>query len=46
MPPQKTEHGENNGMVRVTSQAEFSAGEDNGAAEYRVRKSSLIGYVP
>jgi hypothetical protein len=46
MPPQTTDNGEtNNGMRRVTSESEFSVAEDSSAAEYRVRKSSLIGYV-
>ena len=50
MPPQSDRENENGngGMRRVTSTSDMSVGSNDGdmsADEYRVKRSSLIGYV-
>jgi hypothetical protein len=51
MPPQsdrENENGNGAGMRRVTSTSDMSVGSNDGdmsADEYRVKRSSLIGYV-
>ena len=47
MPPQASDHGNMNDMRRSGSESDFSQVGDNVRSyrDYRVRKSSLIGYV-